>query len=317
MLRLSYFVVLTVYILSQTAAGHSNLKPAIQIRNGLSTVYDGTFENTNTDHFSLIYSSRETDGEKIAHFLEFAYYHFGSLFNGYDFKLQPLEEQLRWVTFTNKDAFNRYAIETEGRDLSWLTGYYSAKTNMVAFVAPDKISKWQVKAQERQAPGIIACPPDAETDLVKLVHEAGHQLSFNMGLQKRGVMYPIWANEGLAMFFERSLLSQYFQSSRYPGLRSRRLAEVYRSGRLIRLDRFISMTRLDKDSSAIDVYAQAWGLFEFLCRNRTNSLRLYFSSLYDIEPGFRSEQTLRHEFVRVFGSLDELENQWQRFLKGL
>ena len=317
MLRLPFLVLFTTSIFCQSAESHSNQQSITRARGNLSTSPGKTFQTFNTDHFSLISSLNQAEEEKIAHILELSYHHFNSLFKSHDFELQQPQNRLTWLTFTNADSFNRYAIETEGWDLSWLTGYYSAGTNIVAMITPQKISKWQVKTQKNQTPDILACPADAQSSLAKLVHEAGHQLSFNTGLLKRKVMYPIWASEGLAMFFERSLLSEYFRSCRYTSLRSRRLARLYRSRQLIRLDEFISMNCVDEDVCAIDVYAEAWGLFDFLCEHRRDSLRQYFSSLYELEPGYRSKQTLHDEFVRAFGPLDQLERQWNSFLESL
>ncbi len=296
---------------------HSDLKLVVEARGGLSTGPGGAYETLSTEHFSLISSPDPAESEKIAHLLELAYDHFGALFGGYQFELRTPPEKLRWVVFATGDSFNRYAIETEGWDLSWLTGYYSAKTNTVAIVTPQKASEWQVRVQSSQAHDIIACPPDAETALVQLVHEAAHQLSFNTGLQKRKVLYPIWASEGLAMFFERSLLSDYSESSYYSGVRARRLVQLHRQRQLIRLEEFISVSRLHDATRAIDVYAQAWGLFQFLCEHRTDALRAYLSSLHELEPGWRDERTLAHEFIETFGSPDQLDRQWQRFLEEL
>ena len=313
----SFYLALIVFVVScQSAASGSNLQRTAGPGGNLPAGLRGSFKTRNTDHFSIISGPRQAQGEKIADVLELAYSHFKSLFERHDFELRAPEEKLTWITFADTASFNRYAAETEGRDLSPLTGYYSAGTNAVAMITPQKMSTWRVKEQASPSLDIIACPPDAEADLVKLVHEAAHQLSFNTGLLKRKVMYPLWASEGLAMVFERSLLSEYFQSSRYTSLRARQLAMLYRRGQLIRLDEFIGMSRVD-DARAIDVYAQAWGLFQFLCDHRTEALRWYCSSLYHLEPGWRSEQTLRDEFVRAFGSLDQLDRQWTAFLDTL
>lgn len=317
MLRLSYLVLFTASFFCQSTASHSDRQSVIRAKGDLSIALDGDFQTLNTDHFSLISSLSPAEEEKIAYVLELSYRHFNSLFKSHDFELRPPRNRLTWLTFTNTDSFNRYAIETEGCDLSWLTGYYSAGTNIVAMITPQKISKWQVKVEKNRTPDIIACPVDEQSSLVKLVHEAGHQLSFNTGLLKRKVMYPIWASEGLAMFFERSLISEYFHSCRYTSLRSRRLARLYRSRQLIGLDEFISMSCVDEDACAIDVYAEAWGLFDFLCEHRRDSLKQYFSSVYELEPGYRSKQTLRDEFVRAFGPLDQLERQWTSYIESL
>jgi len=206
---------------------------------------------------------------------------------------------------------------TENQNLSWLSGYYSAKTNIVTIVSPEQISKWQVNAHRNSSPDIIACPPDAETDMAKVLHEVAHQLSFNSGLQKRKVLYPLWASEGLAMFFERSFLIEYFKSSRYTEIRANQLVQLYNKNKLIPLEKFISMSRLDQEDNAIDVYAQAWGFFDFLCERKAMSLKRYFSDLYDNKPGFRDQKTICNEFIRAFGSMDQLELQWKNFLEVL
>jgi hypothetical protein len=315
--RSPYLVLFAVSIFCQAAASHSDQQSVDGANTEVSIAHDGTVNTLNTDHFSVVCVSRPADGEKIACLLELAYRHFELLFKSHDFELRTPENKLRWIAFGDTASFNLYAIETEGQDLSWLTGYYSGGTNAVAIVTPERISKWQIKAQASQPPNVIACPPDAETGLVKLVHEAGHQLSFNTGLLKRRVMYPMWATEGLAMFFERSLVSEYFNSCRYTNLRAQRLARLYRRGQLIGLNKLISMSRADEDANAIDVYAQAWGLFQFLCEKRRDSLRQYLSNLYELKPGWRSEQTLRIEFVRAFGPIEQIDPQWTQFLRTL
>jgi hypothetical protein len=317
MLRLSYLVLFATSVICQAAANNSDLQAVIKARGGLSITLDDTFKTSKTDHFCLISSLNPTEEKNIAYLLELSYRHFESVFKRYDFELRPPDNRLTWLAFNDTDSFNRYAIETVGRDLSCLTGYYSAGTNIVVIVTPETISKWSLEVKKSRMPDILACPVDAQTSLVKLVHEAGHQLSFNTGLLKRKVMYPIWASEGLAMFFERSMLLQYLHSCRYTSLRSKRLARLYRSRKLTRLDEFISMSYVDEDDCAIDVYAESWGLFHFLCEHRRDSLKQYFSSLYNLKPGYRSKQALRDEFVRAFGPLDKLEYQWNSFLDTL
>jgi hypothetical protein len=317
MLRLSYLVLFTTSVICQAAVNNSDLQAVIKARGGLSITLDDAFKTLKTEHFCLISSLSPAEEEKIAYVLELSYRHFESLFKRHDFELRPPDNRLTWLAFNDTDSFNRYAIETEGRDLSWLTDYYSAGTNIVTIVTPEKISKWSLDVTKSRLPDILACPVDAQTNLVKLVHEAGHQLSFNTGLLKRKVMYPIWASEGLAMFFEQSLLSEYLHSCRYTSLRSQRLTRLYRGRKLIRLDELVSMSCVDEDDCAIDVYAESWGLFQFLCEHRRDSLIQYFTSLYNLKPGYRSKKALHDEFVRAFGSLDKLEQQWNSFLDTL
>lgn len=317
MRKLYYLTIFAVLILCQSPTIGAGDKSEVQTKHALSSVFDDTSKNLDTDHFSIVYGSDVVDNEKISSILELAYHHFQSIFNGYDFKLKMPDERLRWVIFSNSDSFNRFALQTENQNLSWLKGYYSTKTNLVAIVTPEKMSKWQVKVERTLTPDIIACPPDAETDMAKVLHEVAHQLSFNSGLQKRMVLYPTWASEGLAMAFERSFLTEYFKASRYTDIRARQLVQLYRHDKLIPIYRFLAMSQPDRSDCAVDVYAQAWGFFTFLCQQKTDSLKKYFISLHNVQPGWRDQLTIRDEFYKAFGSLDQIESQWKLFLENL
>ena len=283
-----------------------------------ATGYEGqAYKVLDTEHFSLVYSPDIKDDEKIASILELAYCHFQSLFTECSLEPAAPAEKLRWITFTDKDSFNLYALNTENQDLSWLNGYYSAKTNIVAVVSPQKISKWQIESENVPNSNIIACPPDAETGLAKIVHEAAHQLAFNTGLQKQKVKYPFWVSEGLATYFEQSMFSNYFESSRYASIRKKGLIKAYSQKKLIPLDEFISMTSLNETVGPVDAYAQAWGFYTFLIENNKSSLKTYLSRLYKLESGWIDEQTLYNIFIDSFGSTSDLNPKWTHFVDHL
>lgn len=278
-------------------------------------------ECLSSDHFLLFHNPWETEGEKIAYILELTCRHFFVVFGERGFELQRPASRLEWVIFTDKDAFRRYALATEGWDLSWLSGYYSSGTNRVAIMPPVKMSQWAITALGRpegeRAREIIACPPDAETSLAQLVHETAHQLAFNTGLQKRKVMYPLWASEGLAMDFEHSLLMEYCPSSVYIHKRARQLVRLYRQNELMPLDKLVALTHLRHDGTAIDIYAQVWGFYAFLRERYADALVAYYDELRQCEAGWRSQETRRREFVRAFGSAASLKGEWGRFLAEL
>ena len=143
------------------------------------------------------------------------------------------------------------------------------------------------------------------------MHEAAHQLAFNAGLQKRGVMYPVWVSEGLATMFEAGAPESF------DSIRCRRLDEMRKNKRLFRLEEFVAITRLPADAERQkDFYAQAWGLFRFLSDYHNESLKNYFSRLYKLEPGPRSKHALNSEFVNAFGSIDKMNKSWLDFLQG-
>ncbi|HPD47441.1 MAG TPA: DUF1570 domain-containing protein [Anaerohalosphaeraceae bacterium] len=266
-----------------------------------------------TDHFTLMHDMRADEAEGIANVLEFAYSEFEACFEAYGFKMHAPEAALEWMCFRKPELLCDYALATENVDLSWLSGYYSSRTNRVAVVRPGRIRKWY--GPGRQIAQVAAHVEDGiDAGLVKIVHEAGHQLAFNRGLQRRGVMYPLWATEGLALVFE-DCVSDYLPGGRYSEGRKKRLVELYRQGKLIPLDEFAIMPRLSSEHSDVDVYAQAWGFFLFLCEHRNADLQDYFSYLYSLKSGARNAYHLRREFIESFGAIGDLEREWSLFLE--
>ena len=275
-----------------------------------------SFSAFTSSNFKIVHDADKTEAEKIAQLLELTYQQFQSTFKSRGFELRNPDDKLMWVCFSDCGRFNTYALEADGMDLSWLSGYYSSKTNVVAIIKPHA----QAYLRENQPPAknedasilAITSIPGAHPDVVKIMHEAAHQFAFNTGLQKRRVMYPLWLSEGLATSFEAGQIPQS------DDVRTLRLVEMYQQGNLIPLNEFITITRLPADSQTHkDIYAQACGLFNFLCEQRSGELKNYLNELYKLEPGMRSGQVLRSEFVSAFGPIDKLEGPWRQFIQSL
>jgi len=65
-------------------------------------------------------------------------------------------------------------------------------------------------------------------------------------------------------------------------------------------------------------YAEGWGLFRFLFTERPKPLKQYLAALGDRPRGQRTNADLAlAAFEAAFGSADELEKDWQQFLKRL
>lgn len=314
MCRLFVVMFVLIGISWQPAQSRPDSQPDVQTRNEQRVFSDYTCQRFNSAHFSLFCSSDAVEAETIGNLLDFCYDRFFSIYRDFGFDLNEPNESLEWILFDHHRSFTGYALGIEKQDLSWLTSYYSAKTNRVAIVTPGRLWPWDIRSETGNSADIAPCPPDAETDLAKIIHEAAHQLSFNTGLQKRRVMYPIWASEGLAMYFEHALLGNDLGSVRYPAIRGRRLQKLHRQGELVDLKEFVAMTRFDGSICEVDLYAQAWGVFEFLSHHQPQALKTYYSILYALKPGARSEYTLRREFVEAFGPLDQLDRHWKQFL---
>jgi hypothetical protein len=278
-----------------------------------------SFAAFDTGHFRIIHQAQTREVEKIAGLLDIAYERFNLVFSGIGFTVGSPKEKLTWICFDDSGRFSDYAMQADKTNLSWLSSYYSTKTNIVAIVKPGKIpdlpgqSLSRVPETSGDILAINAAPESQnQTDTVRIMHEVAHQLAFNTGLQKRNVMYPLWVSEGLATMFETEL------SGSCDAIRSARLVEMQKNNRLCRLSEFVTITRLPSDTELQkDFYAQAWGLFRFLSENRKDGLVKYFAQLYELKPGPRNKTTLCSEFVGSFGPVEQIDKSWLDFIGGL
>lgn len=283
-----------------------------------------------TDHFIFFYSADHPAPAQTGQLLEHAHDFFYRAFEKAGFHLQPIRTRLTWVIFTQHGEFDDYAREADYMDMSWLNGYYSARTNRVAVVqAAGAVASPRCEAAS--PPAILelmfagapipsgsgeALLSDGAVEMTKAAHEAAHQLAFNSGLQRRGVMYPLWVSEGIATHFEMAGA----EMAGAPGVAFSRLqvlSETNAQRRLVPLRQFITVTRLPADDSALtsrEVYAEAWALFRFLFEQHGHELAAYLAAVSDSPTGWRDELTLRREFVAAFGSVSNLEESWTRFL---
>jgi hypothetical protein len=279
----------------------------------------GSYTALNSEHFRIVHQAKTGDIEKIASLLDLAYERFHGVFSNIGFAVDTPKEKLTWICFDDSSRFKKYTLKADKADLSWLSSYYSTKTNIVAIVKSGKItnlSRHSLSRTHESGGDILAInmAPDSqnEADTVRFTHEAAHQLAFNTGLQKRGIMYPFWVSEGLATMFETAL------SDSCDKIRGGRLVEMRKHERLCKLSEFVTITSPPADAELQkDFYAQAWGLFEFLSKYHKNDLVKYFAGLYSQKQGPRGKAALYGEFVASFGPIEKLEKSWQDFIAGL
>jgi len=290
---------------------------------------DASFQTTPTEHFVLFHEPGANYVAGACRTMEYAYENFYDVFSKAGFDPSRSKDRLVWICFPRKSSFSRYALQAEGMDLSWLDGYYSTLTNRVAVVqrdqkaprpeeaAPPSGSGPETVVAAHRAPqdGVLAMAATGQQfDVTRLTHEVAHQLSFNSGIQKRGVTYPLWISEGLATNFE-------FNGTGGAGLehgntpRRNGLLEAYAAGELAPLRQFVVQTTVVPDLHVgRRYYAQAWGFFQFILTERPESLRIYLQRLARNRADHRDAATMLAEFMEAFGSPDALEAPWQAFL---
>jgi hypothetical protein len=303
---------------SQTA--NSSVDPAT-----LKPLLGSSAQITETEHFAIVHEEAAKYVPGTSRTLERAYQRFYDAFSKAGFELAPSQSRLVWVCFPQQSGFNKYAMEAEGTDLSWLDSHYSTLTNRVAIVEPSPrlLGRGETEAtltpstpvalaaREGVLPISTSGPP---VDNARLTHELAHQLAFNSGLQKRGVMYPFWVSEGLATNFE-------FESPAGTGFEqcstARRgcLVKMRDAGELVPLRQFIVQTKVPADAvRSRRHYAQAWAFFQFMLTQRSENLRSYLHHIAVLPPGQRGTMVLLREFTDAFGSPEEIEGSWDAFL---
>lgn len=302
-----------------------------------------SFSGHTTAHFDLLYRHKNVPKHVIdstGQMLESAYERFSSDFTEAGFRLRPIQERLSWIVFNDESQYYDFARMVDEMESSMLQSYYAARTNHVVVLQASRASRWRHRSfpsdrhyeqanrtgsRSQPLSGMDAQPTESGRDthtgmldVRRAVHEVAHQLAFNTGLQKRGVMYPLWVSEGLATNFECDALSNIGFGGDNPP-RQRQLRRAYENDRLMPLEDFVTLVHIRSSSpySANDLYAQSWAFFNFLYNHRRSELKTYLAALARLEPGSRDALTMRREFTKVFGAIQRLDRAWQKHLSSL
>jgi hypothetical protein len=313
----------------QPAQATPSLSPDLTDLRVIRSLLGKSIEVSTTEHFCILHEATASYVPATGETLEKAHGQFYRTFSRAGFELARSADRLVWICFPQQSQFDEYAVRVEGTDLSWLDGYYSTLTNRVAIVEPsprlwdpseaemrEMSRNWvsvaaNTQAREKVLPMSATEPP---MDVARLTHELAHQLAFNSGLQKRGVMYPFWVSEGLATNFEfEGVADNHLESC--STARRDCLVKARLTDELLPLAQFVVQTSVPTIASqSRRYYAQAWAFFQYLLTERGESLRDYLRQEALLPPGRRDAHVLLREFVNAFGSLDDMETSWDAFL---
>jgi hypothetical protein len=283
------------------------------------------------DHFVVLHDTTVEDAALRAAWLEETTQHFSAAFAAPLFPTAAPDEPMICLLFEKTQDFLKYAQAADRMDMRWSKGYYSARTNRVALFGHRELSEpvtplWPKASQAAVASaasgvhmvsGSVGDDPAARSRWHSSVaapttHEAAHQLAFNTGLQRRGVMYPLWVSEGLATCFEAHEPDQPFGPGHVNPLRQRHLERARQRGLWMPLAQFVSLTQppMDDPQRLDAIYAQSWSLFHFLYNHRREQLAGYLWTLSHLRQGTRSSEAMAREFEHAFGAIEQVEAQW-------
>lgn len=288
---------------------------------------------------------------KYVELFEGIYRAFHMHFSVRGFEIDRPEFPMVAIVFPSHSSFARYA-KKDGVDAKpGLMGYYMPTTNRVALFErdssdsgnasfsgglrsyggritpnwsqPENWLKSSTSKSELRYPqpafSIPARPAGAiQADLRDtMIHEATHQVAFNVGLHSRMRDNPQWVVEGLATAFEPDGMRD---SSKGSQVKYRLNRERY-----VWFQNFVSKRRKDNSladfvenedlfkKATLDAYSQAWALSFFLIETRP---RKYATYLKRLAAG--SGEDRGKLFQEVFGSnTSMLEAEMLRFYKRL
>ncbi len=300
--------------------------------------YGYRFAQHGTQHFELLYRDSTLSSKRLqasGDLLERAFSRFYADFRESGFTLRTVNAPLSWMVFDRADHYRDFARMADGMDSPYLESYYSADSNHVVLMqvaaSYSRDSAESPAGEHRYVrPGPEVAGMDAQhdrhhesgdgglLDVRRAVHEVAHQLAFNSGLQKRGVTYPMWVSEGLATNFEADALED-IGVGKWNAPRFRQLMRAMDHDRLMPLEQFVALVQIpaDRADSANDLYAQSWGLFNFLLKTRGEQLRTYMTAINCRDDDTRVRSALSNAFTSAFGSPAQLERPWLAYLNAM
>lgn len=279
----------------------------------------GQFVAHDTRHFT-VHAADAGQAQRMSDILELVYDRFYESLVNQGFSPVAAGEPMVWVFFDDRADYDHYAALVDRMEQPAPGSYYSARTNRVAVARLPSRSC----GPTAQVPGLSRGPaggPGVSSstggwNFARVTHEAAHQIAFNSGIQKRGVMYPLWACEGLATNFE-ALPNGTLEFGGDNPSRRRQLVEARDAGHLLPLRQFLTVAHPGPQYDMCDLYAQSWGLFRFLLQCHRQDLKYYFITVRDLPVGPRGDSALRQEFIEAFGPVEPLEQEWKDYVRAM
>jgi hypothetical protein len=314
------------------------------------------FRVLRSQHYLIFYSSPLSFAKRRKAQFENLYDKFYSYWEKKEFQLKTLDQRLVSILFESREEFQIYAKNNGG--LPQAGGYYWSKTNWTYFYdsgVSANIAKAEAQIEERKKqikefeekikqPN-FNLPQNKKTltemkknlrkyedylenfvedqNLTITIHEATHQLCYNLGIIGLSDLCPTWVTEGIAVYFETGTEDGSWQG---PGRKNDSyIQEVKGASSQNKLPAFTQFLAINQGffSGGIDTgtgYALSWTLMYFLLRDKAYEPKLnaYIKALFkaDARKMYRSEEILK--FIEThLGPLPQLEADWNAEMRRL
>ncbi len=298
-----------------------------ELRNQLAREFGKDFEIGTTRHYLVV--APRGKATSYAAVFEDQYSTMLRYFKTRGFSLTEPSFSLMAIVFPNRQQFMQYAQADGAKAMAGMAGYYSPRTNRVAlFESSEKSVALSDSLQlfsETHRLGFGSTPfGSLAADLKStMVHEATHQVAYNIGLHSRLGETPRWVVEGMATVFEPD------------GVRDS--SAGWNVKQRINRDRYLSFLNYAKnrrppkslksfvegdslyESAVPDFYGQSWALSFFLIETRPRNYSAYVKRIAARDPfaDYRAAERLA-DFKDAFQTdLDLLDAQFLRFMDGL
>lgn len=265
----------------------------------LGDEFGGAFHVFQTAHYIIVYNGDQRHAKAVGELLEQIYKGFNTFWRNKRFPISPSSLPMVAMVFRDEASFRAYADAEIGDLARTLIGYYHLETNRI----------------------ITYNVPHWERNVSTVIHEATHQLAYNVGLQTRLADNPTWVSEGLAMFFESP---DRRNPKRWRGIGGVNEVNLRRWWKYFPRRPSESLAtliagddRFQNAQSAPDAYGEAWALTYFLIKSRDKQ---YYEYLRRLSEGQPMVQLSKRERIEMFESafestLGELDRDFLKFMR--
>lgn len=313
------------------------------LRDQLRREFGKPFDIVATRHY-VVCAAGEQKARNYAETFEELFRTFQMYFSIRGFKINEPEFPLVAIVFTDFEAFSRYAKAENVTVSKELKGYYLSTSNRIALYEPPAGQTTQYTPDSPAGkPPVV--PFDADHEAVPfcptlsadgrawgsiegslkdtMIHEATHQVAFNMGLHSRIGENPKWIVEGLATVFEapgiRNTSTSLGAKMRINRERFVWFGSYVQSRRKPRsLENFLLNDDLFK-TSALDAYSEAWAFSFFLFETRPRLYAEYLKTIAARDPlrGYSADERLADFKQTISKEIPLLEAEFLRFIAGI
>lgn len=279
-----------------------------------------------TAHFTALSNAEEEFSKARLQNCEMLHRRFFEHFRAKGFTIKEPTTKLMVAIFENETGFKAYLGPQELRGAQ---GFYHTITNRLIIYDYRENKQFQTIRQEAEARGkklAVQVQREAYLDTLNrqvrefaadqnislIVHEVGHQLSFNCGMFNREGDPPFWVVEGFACYCEPT------EAGRWLGignLNPERLRTLERAkGQYVPLRKLVTGDgwKAGSQRETLLFYAQSWALFHYLMEKRPQTVWSYLKLIY---PRRTPDHRLT-DFQQAFGAdLDALERDYLEWVK--